>query len=78
MIMTTKFRITVEVEFSDKGLKDYRDAVDLNYGDPTTKQDIRESLKGYALQGIDAHFSVMEVDPIEGDHLARSTYHPSD
>jgi hypothetical protein len=73
-----KFKITVEVEFSEKGLRDYREAVNINYGDPTkaltlslAKQSLREGLQNYALQGIEQHFSVMEIDPVDGHYIHR-------
>ena len=69
MSQLTKFRITVDVEFSEIGLAAYREAVDINYGDPTTKGAIRESLKGYALNGIEHHFDVMDIHPIYGSTI---------
>jgi len=79
MSKTTKFRITVEVEFSEKGLADYRTAVDINYGDPVgTKKDIREGLKHYALQGLEQHFHVMDMDPIDGCNAMASYTMDSD
>jgi hypothetical protein len=73
MSKTTKFRITVAVEFSEEGLADYRAAVDISYGDPVrTKKDIREGLQLYALQGLEAHFRVMNINPIDGSLITHT------
>lgn len=70
-----KVKVTVEVEFTDKGLADYREALWTEYGDRIgpTKKAVQDWLAGYAQKGIFAHLHQLSVDPITGDTLQAET-----
>ena len=70
-----KVKVTVEVEFTDKGLADYREALWVEYGDRigSTKKAVQDWLAGYAQKGILAHLHQLSVDPSTGDTLQAET-----
>jgi hypothetical protein len=67
---TKKVRVTVEIEFSERGLLDYKDAVMINYDDDLPKlKDVREYLAHYAMEGIESHFVSIDADPLSGSTI---------
>ena len=72
--MKKKLRVTVEIEFSETGMEDFKDAVLAEYDDKLrTVKDVEDHLAHYATEGIQGHFEVMGIVPVDGHATRRAS-----